>query len=140
MFGAGFILPILAITLGWNGMKAADVGWASNRGVAKAGFILRLVALGITLALGALIGISYLTEGSSPATVMSASQVEAAVAKAFTDETGGQYSVSCSEPTQSPRGYESICAVVESPSGRTANIRATQGIDGKLSMASAPNS
>ena len=54
--GGGFILPLLAITFGWTGMKRAKQGLASNGGVAKAGFILGLVAAGIS----ALLGILYL--------------------------------------------------------------------------------
>jgi hypothetical protein len=54
--GGGFILPLLAITFGWTGMKRAKQGLASNGGVAKAGFILGLVAAGM----GVVIGIMYL--------------------------------------------------------------------------------
>ena len=56
--GGGFILPLLAITFGWTGMKRAKQGLATNGGTAKAGFILGLIAAGM----GVVIGIMYLLQ------------------------------------------------------------------------------
>lgn len=42
-----FIGSVLGIVFGWMGMKAADQGRADSRGLAKAGFILGIVGVGL---------------------------------------------------------------------------------------------
>ena len=61
--GGGFILPLLSITFGWTGMKRAKAGLASNGGVAKAGFILGLVAAGMGLIVGAMYLVALASNG-----------------------------------------------------------------------------
>ncbi|MDQ1249140.1 MAG: hypothetical protein QG597_3514 [Actinomycetota bacterium] len=61
----GGILAILAIVFGNTGMKRAKTGLATNGGIAKAGFILGWVALGISILFGVLYLISL---ASSPST------------------------------------------------------------------------
>jgi hypothetical protein len=63
--GGGLILPILAISFGWIGMKRAQTGLATNGGVAKAGFILGIIAAVISAVLGVLVLIGTLTQPST---------------------------------------------------------------------------
>lgn len=60
--GGGLILPILAISFGWTGMKRAKTGLATNGGVAKAGFILGIIAAAISAILGVFVLIGALTQ------------------------------------------------------------------------------
>lgn len=63
--GGGVILPILAITFGWTGMKRAKTGLATNGGAAKAGFILGIIAAAISAVLGVFVLIGTLTQPST---------------------------------------------------------------------------
>lgn len=60
--GGGLLLPILAVVFGRQGMRAADVGLADNRGVAKAGFILGIIALSLSAVFGVLYAIAYISD------------------------------------------------------------------------------
>jgi hypothetical protein len=62
--GGWGIGALLAILFGWMGMRNVKLGIASNGGVAKAGFILGLVAAGLAILLTFLYVVLVLTETS----------------------------------------------------------------------------
>ena len=64
-FCGGGVLAIIATVLGREGMKLADQGLASNRGVAKAGFVLGIVGLGISALMLLILGLAWLDDPSS---------------------------------------------------------------------------
>lgn len=55
-FPLGFVLAVVGIILGIIGMRRASRGEATNRGMALSGVILSIVALLISIALGAFVG------------------------------------------------------------------------------------